>query len=229
MNKSFNCLAIVALLFSIAFANATSAQIPTYNQNFEGLDINSPSVLDQEGWLVGAIVTNSSGTFLYDYFADGAGVPFPAPNSEESFSAIGSGSGGENQGEQYMNIFSDYANQDAGHAVGNIINGFVYQGGVIEAEDLNQTFRFQFDYRTGDDRFGVGGDSETFAYIRILSPAPDFFLIFDETIDTTNATDCNSVSGQSPVTTSHLEYSTTIFRLVFQPIVLLAISMMMVR
>ena len=177
-----------AVLLSIAIAYPLSAQIPTYGlQTFEALDINSPSVLDEEGWLVGASVTDNDGVFLYQYFADDSGVPFPAPNAE-AFSSIASGGGGENQGEQYLNVFSDYNNQEAGHAVGNIITTFFYQGGNIAADELNETFRFEFDFRRADDPFGPGADVTTNAYVRILSPAPDFFLIFEDLVDTTAAT-----------------------------------------
>ena len=184
MNKTLPFLSIFALLIGVSVSNA---QLDSYSQDFEALDAESVSALDEEGWLVGAIVTDSNGIFLYQYFDDN-GIPFPAPNSESAFSNIAAGSGGPNQGEQYLNIFSDYNNQDAGHAVGNIINTFFYQGGDIGAADLNQTYRFEFDYRRGDDPFGPGGATETCAYIRVLSPAPDFFLIFEDILDTTNAT-----------------------------------------
>lgn len=181
MKKIISYFCIPILFLGVFIADYANAQLETYNQNFEGLDINSMSALDEDGWLVGANVFDGA-NLLYNYFGDENG-PFPAPNSESAFSAIATGAGGDSQGLQYLNVFSDYENQD--HANGFLIDSFVYRNGVIGAADLNQTYRFEFDHRRGDDPFGPGGATVTSAYIRILSPAPDFFLIFDKSIDTT--------------------------------------------
>ena len=69
INKLFLSSALACLAASTGWA-----QVGTYSQDFEGLDITSGTALGDDGWLVGANVFDPNGNFLYNYFA------FPAPN-----------------------------------------------------------------------------------------------------------------------------------------------------
>ena len=118
--------------------------------------------------------------FLYNYFA------FPAPNANEAFTSIATGSGGPNQGEQYLNVFSDYLNGD--HGNGNIIDTYAFREAIVGSDDVGMTYDFTFDYRRADDPNGPANSMTTAAYYRVLTPAPDFFTVEEGFLDTTNAT-----------------------------------------
>ncbi|MDG2014377.1 MAG: hypothetical protein P8J33_12795, partial [Pirellulaceae bacterium] len=97
-----SCLALsVAMLFPLA----AQADLSNYSQNFENFpDPAGATALSGDGWLVGANVFDSSGGFLYNYFA------FTAPNGGPAFSAVASGAAGPGQGTFYMNTYNDYNN-----------------------------------------------------------------------------------------------------------------------
>lgn len=116
------------------------------SQDFEALDPNTPSVLGDAGWLVGANVFSglpgSGGGFIYNYFA------FPAPNGGAAFSALVVGEGGAEQGNQQMSVYSDYNNGD--HANGNTIEANVFLSRPVVAGDVGRTFTFEFDHKLGN-------------------------------------------------------------------------------
>lgn len=166
-------MALGLSLSTSAFANLTN-----YSQDFEGLNAASSSALSADGWKIFANVFNSSGGYLYGY-----GV-FNAPNGGGGFSAIATGEAGPNQGQQYINIYSDYNNAD--HNVGNIIEANVFQEQVIGAADLGQTYRFSFDYKASSTA-GPAGRTRTFAFIKVLNPSAGFSLSAFPQIETTGA------------------------------------------
>lgn len=162
---------ILAALASLA--TAAAADISAYSQDFEGLNQASPTALGNDGWLVGANVFDSGGGFLYNYFA------FPAPNGGPAFSAIASGQGGPDQGNQQLVVYSDYNNGD--HGNGNIIEANFFREYIVGAGNVGQTWSFSFDYKRGD----IGGSSTALAFIKTLDPNAGYaltnFLIFDTT------------------------------------------------
>ncbi len=169
-----------AFLMALGFSLSTSAfaNLTNYSQDFEGLNAASSSALSADGWKIFANVFNSSGGYLYGY-----GV-FNAPNGGGGFSAIATGEAGPNQGQQYINIYSDYNNAD--HNVGNIIEANVFQEQVIGAADLGQTYRFSFDYKASSTA-GPAGRTRTFAFIKVLNPSAGFSLSAFPQIETTGA------------------------------------------
>lgn len=179
-------LIVAVLICSLqSFGQAQGPPIPfqPYSQNFEGLDANdaTPTVLgDNENWWVGGLVTDAAGAFQYDYFS------FPAPNSEIAFSSILTGLGGPAQGNQHLNIFSDYNNQDHGNQL--TINTFFFRQYRFDADDVGTQVDFTFDFRRAEDPFGPGGSMVTCAYARILDDNNGFALVFEDIMDTTNAT-----------------------------------------
>jgi len=166
-------MALGLSLSTSAFANLTN-----YSQDFEGLNAASSSALSADGWKIFANVFNSSGGYLYGY-----GV-FNAPNGGGGFSAIATGEAGPNQGQQYINIYSDYNNAD--HNVGNIIEANVFQEQVIGAADLGKSYRFSFDYKASSTA-GPAGRTRTFAFIKVLNPSAGFSLSAFPQIETTGA------------------------------------------
>lgn len=170
----------VSLIVIGLFVQNLEAQIVPYNQDFEGLDMSSPTALGDDGWLVGANVFDPAGNFLYNYFS------FPAPNDGMAFSAIATGSGGPNQGLQYLNVFSDYNNGD--HGNGNTIDAYVFRDNFAGAADFGLTYDFTFDFRRADDPFGPAASMTTAAYIRVLNQFNNFATVFEAFTDTTAAT-----------------------------------------
>jgi hypothetical protein len=158
-----------------ACAATAAADITTYSQDFEGLNQASPSALGDDGWLVGANVFDSSGGFLYNYFA------FPAPNGGPAFSSITNGQGGAAQGNQQLVTYSDYNNGD--HANGNLIEANFFRDFTVGASNVGQTWHFSFDYKRGD----IGGGTTAFAFIKTLDPNNNFALTNFVTLETTNA------------------------------------------
>lgn len=181
MFSKMTWLAGIAFGFFVALvAQSLTAQLANYSQDFESLDMMSPTVLGEDGWLVGANVFDPAGNFIYNYFA------FPAPNGGPAFSSIATGSAGPNQGLQYLNAYSDYNNGD--HGNGFTIDAYLFREGVISGADFGETYSFTFDFRRADDPAGPAGSMTTAAYVRILNPLNGFEIVFEQFFDTTDAT-----------------------------------------
>ncbi len=162
------------VVLALGVVPAAMADISAYSQDFEGLNMASPTALGDDGWLVGANVFDAGGGFLYNYFA------FPAPNGGPAFSAIVSGEGGPPQGQQQLSVYNDYNNAD--HGNGLLIEANVFQESTIGAADIGSTWTFSYDAKLGN----IEGDSTAVAFIKTLDPNNGFALTNFVTIDMTN-------------------------------------------
>lgn len=151
---------VKVLFVAMAMLIATAGfAIEPYVQDFEGLNQADTGALGADGWLVFANVFGPGGTpYLYGY-----GV-FPAPNDGGGFCQIAVGEGGASQGNQQLNVFSDYNNVD--HAVGNVIEANTFQEMVIGAGDVSETWVFEFDAK----RANLAGATTAVAFIKTLNP-----------------------------------------------------------
>ena len=158
----FTAKALIMFALLVCLAPVANAALAPYSQDFESLSQASPSVLGDNGWLVYANVFGPDWGYWYGY-----GV-FPAPNGSGAFSNIASGEGGAAQGNQQMVVFSDYNN--ANHADGAHIEALVFQERLIEAENVGQTWVFDFDAKRGD----LAGETTAVAFIKTLNPAAGY-------------------------------------------------------
>lgn len=178
-----------------------------YAENFESLDAADPSALGffGAGFGVFADVWDGpvgTGIFLYQY-----GV-FSAPNGGPGFSSIATnGEGGPEQGDQYLNVYSDYDNQD--HANGYTINTSVLRdlrdvNNPITAEDIGLCWTFTGDYKAPFQ----GGIAEPAsnatgnAYIVTLDPNDGFAATNVDRFDTTEASNTEWASFSVDVDTA---------------------------
>ena len=180
-----SCLALcVAMLLPLA----AQADLTSYSQNFESLpDPAGATALSDDGWLVGANVFDSSGGFLYNYFA------FPAPNGGPAFSAVATGAAGPAQGTYYMNTYNDYNNGDHSNGSNNVIEANIFREmGLIGAGDLNSVWNFDFQFAVGDP----GPAQDAFAFVKVLKTSDSSFAtLYNENFDTAGAT-ATWVDGQ---------------------------------
>lgn len=188
MKLNFARLATLALATAMA-ATSLGALTP-FSQDFEGMNIASPSALADDGWLVYGNVFDSTG-WLYGY------GPFAAPNGGGGFSAVGSGEGGAAQGQQYLNVYSDYNNSD--HGLGRTIEANVFQEQTISASDLGSIYDFTFDYKASS-QFGPAGLTRTMAFIKVLNPGAGYAMVAFPTLETTAASTTEWASGTISVT-----------------------------
>ena len=177
----------------LCLAPSAAADLTSYSQDFEAADPMNPTALSDVGFGVFGNVFDAAGAFLYGYGT------FPAPNGGASFSAVASGSAGAAQGTQYINVYSDYNNQD--HAAGHYIEANVFQEQTIGTADLGNTWTFNFDYLKSPDVVNGDGDTTTLAFIKVLKSSDGSFaeLAF-ETLDTTNASTSTWAGGTLMVT-----------------------------
>ena len=154
------------------------AQVNDYSQDFEGLDISNPDALGDDGWLVGANVFDSSGNYLYNYFA------FPAPNGGPAFSAIVADGQGPEQGAQSVVTYNDYNNGQHGDGSGNRIEANFFREEVIAASDVGKTMVFSFDGAYRD----LVGSTTAAAFIKVLDPNNGWSVSEYQSVDTTNLT-----------------------------------------
>ena len=165
--------ALLSTFVTCALTATGFAQVNNYVQDFESLDASSSSALGDDGWLVGANVFDSSGGYLYNYFA------FPAPNGSGAFCNVASNEGGPDQGAQQLVVFSDYNNGD--HAVGHLIEANVFREYVITAEDVGRPLIFSFDAKMGD----LAAPTTATAFIKIINTTT-WFLDDADYLDLTN-------------------------------------------
>lgn len=182
---------IASLGLMAALASSSMASLVSYSQNFEGLNIASPSALGDDGWKIFGNVFDGGGNYIYGY------GPFAAPNGGNGFSAIATGEGGPAQGAQYINTFSDYNNGD--HGIGRIIEANIFQEQVVSAGDYGKTFEFKFDYKASS-QFGPVLPSRTKAFIKVLNPGAGFSLVAFPTHETTAASTTDWATSTLSVT-----------------------------
>jgi hypothetical protein len=176
--------------FAVLLAASSQAALTTYSQDFESLNISSPTALGDNGWKIFANVFDSSMGYLYGY-----GV-FPAPNGGNGFSSIATGEGGVTQGTQYLNVFSDYNNVD--HGSGRFIEANVFQEQTISAADLGKVATFSFDFKASS-QFGPANSANTKAFIKVLD-STNFSLLAFPTVDTTSASGSTWLTGSISLT-----------------------------
>ncbi len=164
---------VLSFVLAVCLASQCPAQISTFSEDFEGLDMMSPSALGDAGWEVFANVFDSGGGFLYNYGPD------PAPNGSGGFSNIATDQGGPDQGDQQLVVFNDYNNAD--HNTDRLIEANVFREFTIAAEDVGLTYRFAFDAKLGD----IQSPSMALAFIKTIDPNDDFALTNFITLDTT--------------------------------------------
>jgi hypothetical protein len=184
-------------LATLAWLAPAPADLASYNQNFESLNMSSSSALADNGWLVFGNVFTPAGGYLYGY-----GV-FPAPNPGGGFSSIATGEGGANQGSQYINIYSDYNNANE-HTNGNLVEANVFQEQTIGAADVGLTYNFRFDHKASSTAGPAGANTSTLAFIKVLDPNAGFATVYFGTFNTTTASTTNwSEGNQLSVTISN--------------------------
>ena len=166
----------LALLGSSSLSHAA---LTAYSQDFEGLDMASPSALSDDGWLVFRNIYDSNGDFL---FGNG---PFPAPNGllgpngEATYSNIVTGQAGPAQGIQSLAFYNDY--NDAAHlagSLGDVIESNFFQQQTIGAGD-GGTWTFRWDAKP--DTPAAAGDA--LAFFKVLDPSDGFSLTTFPTLD----------------------------------------------
>ncbi len=175
---------------AVLFAASSQAALTSYSQDFESLNISSPTALSDDGWKIFANVFDSSMGYLYGY-----GV-FPAPNGGNGFSSIATGEGGVTQGTQYLNVFSDYNNADHGNA--RFIEANVFQEQTISAADLGKVATFSFDFKASS-QFGPANSASTKAFIKVLD-STNFSLLAFPTVETTMASGSTWSTGTISLT-----------------------------
>jgi hypothetical protein len=174
-----------ATLALLALAPSAAADLTTYTQDFETLDMANPAALDADGWKVFANIFNPAGGYLYGYGT------FAAPNGGGGFSEVSTGSGGAAQGAQYVNAFSDYNNAPE-HMNGNYVEANLFQEQTIGAGDVGNTWTFTFDYLKSPNVINGDGDTTTIAFIKVLKQSDgSFATLAFPTLDTTNASTVN--------------------------------------
>jgi exo-beta-1,3-glucanase (GH17 family) len=152
-----------------------------YVQDFEALDPGDPDALANDGWLYFGSVFDGDGTFKFQF------GPVPAPTTLGQVSAIASGEGGPDQGENQLVVFSNYdccdiPNQGHFNGTDRVFTGVFQQIDSIPATDIGRTFTFQFDAKRGN----IEGATTAQAFIRTLDPDADFAVTSNVELDVTD-------------------------------------------
>ena len=166
----------LSTLVVMVLASCAIAQVGTYSQDFEGLDIAGSTSLSDDGWVVSGIVLDGSMGFKFFY------GNFPAPNHDVAFSRIATGEGGPAQGSKYLNTFSDYnccdldelptqqqGHGDNGRAPDDFVVSNILQQRTISAVDIGKTMTFKFDATLPSDGFQLAPPSTGNAFIRTIN------------------------------------------------------------
>ncbi|NND60465.1 MAG: hypothetical protein HKN49_09385 [Gammaproteobacteria bacterium] len=179
MNLRF--MKVTAFTALLCISPLAQADLTVYSQDFEGLVMDDPDALSNEGWKIFGNVFDSGGNYLFGY-----GV-FGAPNGGSGFSAIATGEGGASQGAQQLSIYSDYncCQPSNGHFNGtDLVESNVFQEQVIGPADVGSTWEFSFEAKRGN----IEGTTTAIAFIKTLDPNAGFAVTRFETIDMTNVT-----------------------------------------
>lgn len=176
-----------------------------FEQDFESVDIDGDNI--GVGWLFFVNVFDEGGVRKFGYVEP----PVAAPNGEQ-ISAIASDEGGPDQGEQQLNMYSDYeccGNPDQGHRNGtDLVETNVFQERTVAAEDVGTTLTFSFDAKGGNINDPAAEvcaepnvcDSTANAFIKTLDPNAGFSVSASDTEDTTDLPETwNRYSVELPI------------------------------
>lgn len=167
-----------------------------YEQDFESLDINSPTALGDDGWWFFGNVFDESGTPKFSYPNDPP-APDPAPNASADpnafISAIVSGEDGTRRGAQQLVVSNDYSccslesTDPQGHGNGtDRVETIVFREiNPIPPEFVGEVYEFRFDARRGN----IAGAATAQAFIRTRSLDPmtgEIVTTDDVVLDTTD-------------------------------------------
>ena len=166
-NRAKVLFAVVAMVSLIATAGFA---LEPYVQDFEGMSMGDASALSNDGWLVYGNVFGPDWSWWYGYGA------FPAPNGTGAFSDVATD--GSNQ---FLNVYSDYANLNHGDGTNAIIESNVFNEMVIGPGDVSETWVFEFDAMLGN----LAGATTANAFIKTLDPNAGWATTNYITLDTT--------------------------------------------
>ncbi len=178
---------LVFLAASLISTASMGSGLGTYNQDFDGLDINASEV--GAGWV-----------FFNNVFDDGVyqfGYAGPAPNGPEISGLVDNE---RDPGTQQLSVFSDYnccTLPDSGHlSPTGLVETNVFQEQTVLSCNIGQTWTFTFDAKLGN----LAGSSTATAFIKVLDPLSGYSTTVEITADmTTTPTDWNSYELQIPV------------------------------
>ena len=214
MSGRKTCSRILAATALTLMSASSWAGVVSYAQDWEAVDAGSPSALGPFGedfkyfadvWGSGSGSDAEVGVdiFLYAY------GPAAAPNGGAGFSAVAGGEGGFYQGDQYLNIYSDYNNldQQTGQGCGPnscTINTSVFRESTIDAGDIGDTYTLTFDAKSPfldgifdaalDNTGNINKPTSASAFIKTLDPNAGYATTNDIRVDMTNVS--NTEWGQ---------------------------------
>jgi hypothetical protein len=168
------------LSVSVALLTSTSTligQISPFSEDFESMNVatTGDTSLTAGGWKTFVNVFNFDRT-AYKY---GYGT-FDAPNDGGGYSAVVSGQGGAQQGNNQLSIYSNYG--DTVHGSGDILETSVFREVTIDSSNVGQTWQFQFDAKMGN----LAAPSTALAFIKTLDPGANYAMTNFVTEDMTS-------------------------------------------
>jgi beta-glucanase (GH16 family) len=104
--------------------------------------------------------------------------PFAAPNGTGSVANIEGGQGGTEQGDLYLNVFSDYNN---GNGNAGPVTAAVFREFTIVASDAG-TYRMSVDAKRNDSG-PIAAPSIGNVFVKRLDPANGYATVFEENVD----------------------------------------------
>lgn len=193
------------LLALIMIQGGAFAQLTSYSQDFETFatadsdaDTGAPNDIAADGYV--GFATNYAGavgdtsTFAFNYGT------FPAPNGGPGFSGIAdnvsqAGLPTGPQGTRHLNIYSDYNEGSAHGGTTNWLDALVFKDNNVAASDVGSVWDFTFDYKANSQinmdtmaPFGPSGDTNTFAFVKVLQSSNNSFdTIAEFEVETTSA------------------------------------------
>jgi len=126
------------IVSTTVFSPLSNAALTTYSSDFEG----STGDLNADGWA--NFVDNTFGT--YNFALNGG---------QTQGSTIESGQGGATQGNDHLNVFSNY--DDGVHALGVNLSYSIFQTQITSTADIGTTWRFSFDAKAPAQAGGNAG------------------------------------------------------------------------
>jgi hypothetical protein len=179
----------------LASTSALIAQINTFSEDFESMNVadgtDDPSLADA-GWLMYVNVFNSDRSVRQYGYGN-----FVAPNHGRGVSAVVTGQGGTEQGNNQLSIYSNY--DDSVHGSGGILETNMFREATIDSSNVGQTWQFQFDAKMGN----LVAPSTALAFIKTLDPSAGFAMTNFVTEDMTSiSTTWSTYSINLPITAS---------------------------
>jgi len=181
-----------ALCLAAFAATASYGQLSDLFSDFEAFALSDQiaegdpgsSDLDEAGWQVAGLNFLGDPDNVGDFVFFFGNFPAPSFSGNPGFTSVVADQGTGDQGLQHLHVFTATAEDVSQGGTTNFLDARVFQEQSVAAADLGNTVTLDFEFKRNFDNnvtdFGPTGNTNTFAFVRVLNALDETFATLGE-------------------------------------------------